>query len=153
MHEIKEIHQIDLKNDICNRILRDLPNWFGDESAILNYIEKTQDMQFWSMFDNGEPIAFIALKDHNQYTAEIYVMGVLEEYHRQGIGRELIETAEEFYIKRNMKYLTLKTLDESRQSDSYERTRKFYLSMGFLPLYWDKDNPCLIMAKYIAKEI
>jgi hypothetical protein len=53
-----------------------------------------------------------------------------------------------------MPFLTVKTLDESRESKSYEKTRKFYLSVGFLPLevfplLWDENNPCLFMAKSI----
>ena len=45
-------------------------------------------------------------------------------------------------------------LDESRESKSYEKTRLFYLAMGFKPLevfktLWDEDNPCLFMVKHI----
>jgi hypothetical protein len=55
-----------------------------------------------------------------------------------------------------MEFLTVKTLDESRASKSYEKTRLFYLSVGFkplevFPLLWDKDNPCLFMAKSIKE--
>ena len=53
-----------------------------------------------------------------------------------------------------MEYLTVKTLDESRECSSYEKTRLFYLKAGFKPLevfpmLWDEYNPCLFMAKYI----
>jgi len=53
-----------------------------------------------------------------------------------------------------MDYLTVKTLDESSQSKSYDKTRLFYLYMGFkplevLPFFWDKDNPCLFLVKSI----
>ena len=42
------------------------------------------------------------------------------------------------------------------ESKSYKKTRLFYQSVGFKPLevfpmHWDKDNPCLFMAKSLAK--
>jgi len=51
-------------------------------------------------------------------------------------------------------YLTVKTLDESREDEGYARTRRFYYAMGFQPLevfpmLWDADNPCLCMLKYL----
>jgi len=47
-------------------------------------------------------------------------------------------------------FLTVKTLDQSSGSGSYEKTRAFYHAVGFRPLevfpmYWDADNPCLLM--------
>ena len=112
-------------------------------------------MPFWVAYDGESPVGFIALKVHNAYTAEICVMGILRDYHRQGIGKKLIACCEEFCRESNFEYLTVKTLDGSAQSKSYEKTRQFYTAIGFralevFPLYWDKDNPCLFMAKYLA---
>jgi len=36
--------------------------------------------------DESNPLGFISIKENNPYTAEIYVMGVLPDYHNQGIG-------------------------------------------------------------------
>lgn len=52
-------------------------------------------------------------------------------------------------------WLEVKTLDASRASESYTRTRAFYLSAGFEPLecipeIWGSDNPCLIMVKIVS---
>ena len=115
-------------------------------------------MPFFAVFYGNKPIGFVAIKHHNPYTAEIYIMGVLQEYHRQGIGKKLIECCESFCKEKNIEFLTVKTLDESAKSDDYEKTRHFYLSAGFRPLevfpeHWDKDNPCLFMAKYLKFQI
>ena len=155
MAEIREIFDPNDKSGICNAILRALPSWFGNEPAIVDYSEKVKNMPFYVAYDKNKPIGFVAIKVHNPYTAEVYVMGILKEYHRQGIGKRLIEQCEAYCKKNMIEFLTVKTLDESAESESYDKTRLFYQSVGFrplevFPLLWDKDNPCLFMAKYIG---
>jgi ribosomal protein S18 acetylase RimI-like enzyme len=156
MPETRKVTDTAEKSSICNDILRALPSWFGVEASIIDYVNQVQVLPFYASFDYGKAIGFVALKPHNPFTSEIYVMGILKEYHRQGIGRGLVDCCERYSCDNNVEYLTVKTLDESRKSNSYEKTRLFYLSMGFKPLevfptLWDKDNPCLLMVKYIAK--
>jgi len=151
---IQKIDTPKQKEYICNTILRSLPNWFGIEDAITDYVNKTQSMPFWAAYIKDAPVGFITIKNHNQYTSEVYVMAVLSEYHRQGIGKQLIKQCENFSKKNGMEYLTVKTLDKSVHSESYEKTRNFYLAIGFrplevFPLLWDKDNPCLFLVKHI----
>jgi len=152
MIEIREIFDPDVKSNICNDTLRALPNWFGNEAPIVDYTKQVQSMPFYAAFDNDKALGFITIKVHNAYTSEVCVMGILKEYHRQGIGKRLIECCEKYCKENNMEFLTVKTVDESSDSKSYEKTRSFYLSVGFkplevFPLYWDKDNPCLFMVK------
>ena len=151
---VKEITEPDKKSTICNTILRALPDWFGIEASIVDYVKVVRSMPVFAVFDDDKAIGFVALKVHNPYTSEISVMGVLQEYHRHGIGKRLVERCEKYCIDNKMEYLTVKTLDESRESDSYKKTRLFYQSMGFrplevFPLHWDEDNPCLFLAKHI----
>lgn len=152
--KIQEIVDSSIKSTICNDILRTLPNWFEVEASIADYVEKVRAMPFYAAFDDDKVIGFVALKIHNRYTAEIAIMGVLRDYHRQGIGRMLVGQCEDYCKANEFMFLTVKTLDESRTSKSYEKTRLFYLSVGFrplevFPLFWDEDNPCLFMAKSI----
>jgi ribosomal protein S18 acetylase RimI-like enzyme len=114
-------------------------------------------MPFYAAYDNGKPVGFAAIKVHNPFTSEISVMGVLSEYHRRGIGKELIEFCVKYCVKNKMEFLTVKTLDSSRESKSYEKTRLFYQAMGFkplevFPLLWDENNPCLLLAMSIKQE-
>lgn len=155
MFEINEIHDPNQKSNICNDTLRALPNWFGNESAIVEYARQVRIQPFFAALDKDKAIGFVAIKLHNPCASEVCVMGVSKEYHRQGIGKMLIERCEEYCREGKMEFLTVKTLDESRESKSYEKTRLFYTSMGFkplevFPLHWDKDNPCLFMAKHIG---
>lgn len=153
--EIVKITDRERKTEICHHILRALPDWFGIEASIAEYTNQVKDMPFYAAVTGEKPVGFAAVKEHNAYTAEVYVMGVLEEYHRQGIGKKLIRSCEDDCVINGKEFLTVKTLDESRASKSYEKTRRFYLSVGFrplevFPLLWDKDNPCLFLAKYIG---
>ena len=152
-----EINDREMKAEICKSILNSLPSWFGNEEAVADYANKVKDMPFCCVYVGGKPVGFVAVKDHNEYTAEVCVMGILKEYHRQGIGRALINYCEEYCHLHSKEFLTVKTLDESRPSKSYQQTRQFYIAMGFrplevFPLHWDADNPCLFMAKHIGKD-
>ena len=133
-----------------------MPAWFGVESSIVDYVEQVQTMPFYAAYNNDVVIGFVAIKVHNQYTSEICVMGILKEFHRKGIGKSLIKYCEDYCKKNKMEFLTVKTLDVSRESKSYEKTRLFYQMNGFkplevFPLLWDKDNPCLFLAKHIEQ--
>jgi GNAT superfamily N-acetyltransferase len=153
--EIREVLEIDEKSHICNDILRSLPEWFGIEASIVDYVEQVRELPFYAVFDGVKPIGFVAIKIHSEFTAEVCVMGVLREYHRMGVGKRLINCCEEYCRLKHFEFLTVKTLSESAQSKSYDKTRQFYLSMGFrplevFPLLWDEHNPCLFMAKHLA---
>lgn len=142
------------KSRVCEKILRSLPEWFGIESAILDYIKDVQTMETWVAIEK-EVIGFISLNKHNQYTAEIHVMGILQEFHGKNIGSTLLQKAEESLAEQGFKFLTVKTLSESRPDKNYDKTRRFYLKSGFTPIeefktLWGEHNPCLMLVKNIG---
>ncbi|MCL2604405.1 MAG: GNAT family N-acetyltransferase [Defluviitaleaceae bacterium] len=155
MFEMREIIDANEKSRICGAILRALPDWFGVEDSIVDYVNQVPSMPFFAVYDGETVAGFTAVKVHNPHTAEVCVMGVLNPYHRRGIGKMLVACCEKFCRERNMDFLTVKTLDASRDWPPYEKTRNFYLSVGFkplevFPLLWDECNPCLFMAKYVG---
>ena len=92
------------------------------------------------------------IKKHNPSSAELYVMGVLPNYHRQGIGREMVKAIETRLRAVGISFLQVKTLDASRANDAYDKTRMFYASQDFVPLevfptLWGENNPCVQMVK------
>jgi GNAT superfamily N-acetyltransferase len=136
------------RSRICERVLRDLPDWFGFEDVNAAYV---RDVAGLTTFAAGDD-AFLALKVHNPRAAELYVMGVRRERHGQGLGTALVAAAETHLRERAVEYLQVKTLGPSHPDQGYERTRRFYEARGFVPLeeihgLWDTDNPCLLMVK------
>jgi len=152
MIDVREVFNAEEKSDVCNAILRALPDWFGVEESIVDYVRQVRDLPFYVAFDGNKAVGFVAVKPHTPFASEICVMGILDEYHRQGIGKKLIACCEHYCKENKMEFLTVKTLAESHKSKSYEKTRLFYLSAGFkplevFPLLWDEYNPCLLMVK------
>lgn len=72
---IKKIELPNEKQKISTSILSNLPEWFGIPESNQEYITESMKMPFWTAYDGQIPVGFIALKENNQYTAEIYVMG------------------------------------------------------------------------------
>ena len=140
------------KAAVCAPILRSLPAWFGIEKAIVHYSTEIDHSPTLLACKAERVIGFVSLKQHTPYSAEIYVMGILPETHRKGIGRALINQAQEWLKSRDVEYLQVKTLGPSHSDENYAKTRAFYEAMGFRPLeefkqIWDEHNPCLIMVK------
>ena len=154
---VRNIEDADEKTAITLKIMHSLPAWFSPPEDIERKSITHRKYPFIAAFDDDAPIGFVALKIHNQYTADIYNLGVLEPYHRQGVGRRLIEATELYCTNNAYLYLTVKTLDSSADYEPYERTRAFYQKMGFIPLevfttFWDEENPCLFMAKWLGNK-
>ncbi|MBW4615354.1 MAG: GNAT family N-acetyltransferase [Desmonostoc vinosum HA7617-LM4] len=138
------------KSEIAEGILRLLPDWFGIESAIVEYCHNVNQLPlFAAVTQTDAVVGFLSLKEHNEFAGEIYVMGVALEYHRHGIGKALVKYSVEYCRNRGLEFLHVKTLGESRRNSLFDRTRKFYLQVGFRPLEEFTSiysgNPCLIM--------
>lgn len=149
MHTVRAIEGAEEKRGIARRVLADLPEWFGMPDYTNEYIEKSAELPFWASFQESEPTGFIALKETSRYTAELFVMGVMKRFHRQGAGRELFNVFYEYAKAKGYEFLQVKTVDEGHY-DEYDQTRLFYESLGFrklevFPTLWDPHNPCLIL--------
>lgn len=155
MFKVERIIDEDLKTNITLEIMNSLPKWFSPPEDILKKSVAHRKMPFFAAFDGTKVIGFVALKAHNEFTVEMYNLGVLEECHRQGISHALLMAVESYSKENGYKFITVKTHDASAEYEPYERTRKFYLKNGFyplevFPLFWNEDNPCLFLARYIG---
>ncbi|HEX2907112.1 MAG TPA: GNAT family N-acetyltransferase [Phototrophicaceae bacterium] len=119
---------------MCEPILRSLPDWFGIEAATQQYIQDTDTYPTFIAYDGNQAVGFLTLKEHTEYAAEIQVMGIRSEYHRQGIGRALLQRAEAYLKQKGLRFLQVKTLSSKHPDGGYGKTRAFYLGMGFMPL-------------------
>jgi GNAT superfamily N-acetyltransferase len=151
---IIELEDEDQRQQACGALLRSLPEWFGIEDAIEAYERDVRQLPTFAVRELEEIVAFLTLRLHNDWSAEILVMAVRRDRQRQGHGRRLVEAAEEHLRKRGVEYLQVKTLGPSRPSRGYEATRRFYEACGFRPLeeiegLWP-GNPCLVMVKRLG---
>ena len=139
----------------CEKILCQLPEWFGIEQAVTDYQVEIDNLPTFLIKMREQNCGFISLKHHFKESVELYVMGILPEYHSQGIGRAAVESVIEYYRAQGVEYMQVKTVSPARDWPKYEKTRKFYLALGFIPLevfplFWGPESPCLQMIKRIG---
>jgi len=133
---------------IARSILAALPEWFGIPESLAQYVADCAELPFWADDERG----FIAMRPTSEYAAEIFVMGVIPECHRMGLGRGLFEALREEAKRMGLEYLHVKTVQTGKY-EVYDRTNRFYRSLGFrelecIPELWDAANPCQL---YIMK--
>ena len=136
------------KQRVARVILEALPEWFDIPEARENYIRESADEIMLVSSEGGEPDGFLCLKETGRDTLELAVMGVLKEYHRQGVGTALVQAAKRIARERGYSFLQVKTVQMGRYPE-YDATNRFYLSLGFkefevFPTLWDEWNPCQI---------
>lgn len=153
---ISEIHDQEKKSACARAILESLPDWFGNKESLEEYVKGVGELPFWAALDGeGNCLGFFCARIHYEHTGDIYVCGVLPEYHRMGLGMALYGKVEQFFLEKGCKYAMVETLSEKVNYEPYEKTRCFYESVGFEPLItltemWDESNPCLIMVKSLT---
>ena len=140
--------------DLCEPVLRALPEWFGIESANLHYLDAIDRLPTFLALKDESVVGFMTVYQHYPQAAEIFVTGVHPDYHRKGVGRAMLQATEAYLRKKGVKYLQVKTLSDSHPDEGYALTRAFYRAVGFQPLeefptLWDENNPCLLSVKYL----
>jgi ribosomal protein S18 acetylase RimI-like enzyme len=130
-------------------LLRGLPEWFGIEESILDYIESARSLPTTAALRGDEVLGVCLVRQNTPVAAEIELLAVQRRLHRQGIGQQLVRAVAHDLRESGVRLLEVKTRGPSGTSDAYARTRAFYEAMGFLPLeertdIWGPENPCLI---------
>jgi GNAT superfamily N-acetyltransferase len=144
---VVEVRDPEARSRLCESILRRLPEWFGIEEATAAYIRDVAELPTFAVGRD----AFLSVKVHTPQAAEVYVMGVRPDRHREGLGTALLAAAEDHLRALDVEYLQVKTLGPSDPDEGYARTRRFYEARGFAPLeeihgLWP-ENPCLLLVK------
>lgn len=141
--------------DDVERLLGGLPMWFGIEESNRGYVEAARRLPTWVALDSDDVVGVCVVRHHQPQSSEIELLAVDASLHRRGIGRALVDAVEDDLRARGIRLLQVKTFGPSGESVEYERTRAFYVSMGYIPLeesltIWGPDNPCLISVKPIG---
>lgn len=149
------------KRAVTATILGALPGWFGIPEATAEYVDGVSDRRFLVLEGPGDrgdtrAIGFVSVGFPAPGAAELYVLGLLPEYHRRGLGTRALDEVVRVLKTEGIGSLTVKTLGEGHPDEGYRRTRAFYQKCGFVPGAvtdeWGPGNPCLTMVKLLAEE-
>ena len=146
---IRKINADDI--DACTFILRSLPDWFGIEESILEYERNLASLDGYVTEVNATIVGFVGLKRYGEYAIEIDIIGIKPEFHRKGIGKQLLDYIELYATNPSTKFLHTKTLAPSHPDPNYAETRAFWEANGYIPMdvhnLWGAENPCQVMVK------
>ena len=138
----------------CERILRSLPDWFGIEQALQDYVaDADRHPTFFAVAP--APVAFITVRQHGPQAWEVHCMAVHAACRGTGIGRRLHAHVESWLQAQGALVLQVKTLAPSHPSAAYAETRGFYGRLGYLPLevfpaLWGPRLPVLQLVKWLG---
>ena len=139
----------------CAEILESVRPWFGLDDANRAFLAGLRTLPSVGAEADGALVGFLSLATFSPRAAEVRVMAVERDRHRRGIGRALLAWAERWCADRGVAWLHVKTLGPSTPDEGFERTRRFYVAMGFEPLFesstmWGAGNTALVLAKHLA---
>ena len=150
---IEQIKDSNIKKLIARKILESLRDWFEVDESREKYIAESADQIFLAAKEDDDYVGFLCLKETGKETVELAVMGVLKEYHRNGLGRELFEAAKSLAASESYSFMQVKTVEMGKYED-YDITNRFYLACGFKEFevireLWGEENPCQIYVMYL----
>jgi ribosomal protein S18 acetylase RimI-like enzyme len=144
--------------EAVRELLAALPGWFGIPESNHDYVQAARDLDTYRARDGAagapaaQPAGVLLARRHFPETAEIHLMAVHPRLHRAGAGRALVQALEADLVADGCELLQVKTLGPSHPDAGYALTRRFYASLGFMPVeelhgLWSPGNPCLLMVK------
>jgi GNAT superfamily N-acetyltransferase len=150
-YDIAEVSPSTELASVTERLLGLLPAWFGIPEANAEYVDSATRLPGFVARAGHGAVGVLLVHRHFRESAEIHLLAVHPAWHRRGIGRALLTTAESALETDGCRFLQVKTLGPSRPDDGYAKTRAFYAAVGFTPLeemleLWP-GNPCLICVK------
>jgi GNAT superfamily N-acetyltransferase len=138
----------------CRRVLAALPTWFGIPASVEDYVAAADRNPTVVASCDETDVGLATIVRYGDYAAEVYVMGVLPQFHRRGVGRAMLEHAEAALAADGVEFLQVKTLSAAHPDEGYRKTRAFYLAYGFRPLeefpkLWSPGQPALQLVKSV----
>lgn len=92
------------KQSIVREILEALPERFDVAEEREEYINDSAEQICLVANNNGRAVGFLCLQETGKDTVGLAVMGVLEEFRREGVGRELFDFAKEIAREKGCRF-------------------------------------------------
>lgn len=133
------------------RILRALPQWFGIEEAIQNYVARAEELDCFLAVSEAGVVGVALVERHFPESAELALIAVDPQHRSRGVGAKLIDHIERALRVDGCRFLEVHTVGQSYEHDGYAETRAFYKAVGFARLHefenveW--DGPTLVYIK------
>lgn len=136
------------------RLAAALPDYFN--AAGLDHMRSDLGGgELFGAYHAEELVGFALYKEINPEAIELAWLAVRREQWSQGIGTRLVTESLALFASR-YRACQVKTLASSVPYPPYERTRRFYVKLGFIPLEvvdpypgWPPGNPCQIMVAFL----
>jgi GNAT superfamily N-acetyltransferase len=143
-------------NASCFRLAATLPDFFN--ATGLEHMRS--DLSAGALFGayvHADLIGFAVYKELNPEAVELAWLAVKREQWSRGVGTGLV-TETLSLLSSRYRACQVKTLAATSSYPPYERTRRFYLKLGFIPLEvidpypgWPPGNPCQLMVICLRK--
>ncbi len=102
--------------------------WEQRQRADVAKLLDTEPENIWLARRGGDPVGFIGLRIHAEdRMGEIYILAVAPDHQRRGIGRRLMQFAEEHIRAAGMRMIMVETIGDS----GHEPARRVYEDFGF----------------------
>ncbi|MFO8671942.1 GNAT family N-acetyltransferase [Legionella pneumophila serogroup 1] len=125
----------ELAQALCQTITKDLPEYFGLPEANEHYAIGVKIRTNFAAKKEGNYIGLISIDFPYPNNANVYLVAVRRDFHRQGVGKQLIEVACHFAKTQGATTITVETLSPSESEENYLKTYLFYQSVGFNALF------------------
>ena len=140
-----------------DRILRSLPDWFGIEEAIVEYVADSQTAESYLAMRDGEVVGVALVQERFPRAAELNLIAVHADHRQSGAGSALVEAVASSLLGRGFALLEVHTVGASYEHDGYAATRAFYERVGFIPLHEfegiDWDGPTLVLVRPLSNPV
>jgi len=141
------------KRELQERLTAALPEWFGQPMSNTKYATLAEILDGYVVESDDQRCGLLLLKYHSPISAEVYWIGVDPAYHRQGLGRALMDAAINDASTQGVRYLFVATLHPDLQYEPFQRTRRFYEALGFVYAHEEHfpANPASPIAHYLKQ--
>lgn len=101
---LERILDAESKRNIVREILEALPERFDVAEEREEYISCSAEQICLAATNNGKTVGFLCLQETGKDTVGLAVMGVLEEFRQEGVGKELFDFAKEIAREKGCKF-------------------------------------------------